>query len=130
MTLICGIPNAGKTTYSMQYKNVVHLDDYGHCLWTCLKKAVTFENPVIEGVYWGKKERKELINAKDWGNRACIWLDTPVDECVKRTGKSERCVRSYAQMFEPPTIDEGWDEIRIIRGEEVIVQSIDNQNKT
>ena len=28
ITLICGLPNAGKTTYSRQFENVIHLDDF------------------------------------------------------------------------------------------------------
>jgi len=32
--------------------------------------------------------------------------------------------------LEPPTLAEGWDEIRIVRGEEVIVQSKHNQIET
>ena len=27
MILICGIPNAGKTTYSQRYSDVIHFDE-------------------------------------------------------------------------------------------------------
>ncbi|MBF8249591.1 MAG: hypothetical protein HW400_192 [Candidatus Levybacteria bacterium] len=52
---------------------------------------------------------------------ACIWIDTPVDECLKRFRKrgsehstrelTEDILRRHASQFEPPTASEGFDSI-------------------
>lgn len=51
-------------------------------------------------------------------NIACIWMNTPVDECVKRLKErgehptrilTEEIIRKHASKFVPPTVDEGFD---------------------
>ena len=123
MLLIIGLPNAGKTTYSQRYHNAVHFDDVkgGRHRWANVVEMVKSDDSVvIEGVYAKASQRKPLIEACR-GKKTCIWLDTPADICAERerTGRkrSERFVRMAAQDFEPPTLDEGWDEIVIIRGD-------------
>ena len=117
--LICGLPRAGKTTYSKRYEKdcrVLHLDDYGgnnsgHM--RCNSKADTFEDVVIEGVYNRADWRKSLIRPHYNTYKKCIWLDTPIEIKRTRHGYCSHC----EYEFEPPTLDEGWDEIIIIRGE-------------
>ena len=119
LTLICGLPRAGKTTYSKRYEGtckVVHLDDYGggdkgHAQCT---GAVTSDDIVVEGIYHTARWRKNLIQkySGDW--KKCIWLDTPIEVKKKRHGYCAKC----EYYFEPPTYDEGWDEIIVIRGDD------------
>ena len=122
MILICGIPNAGKTTYSARFENVLHFDDVkgGRHRRDKVVDAVAENNSlVVEGVYPTAKERRRLPAASTERN-VCIWLDVPVDECVRRElagrNRSEHMVIWASERFEPPTLEEGWDEIVIIRG--------------
>jgi ATP-dependent DNA helicase RecQ len=66
MTLVCGLPNAGKTTYCKKFENVIHLDDYNEPRFNlrnkrCNEEAVKSETDVyIDGCYFTKELRKEL----------------------------------------------------------------------
>lgn len=112
ITLICGMPRAGKSTYSQQYDNVIHFDG----LWYAkvLERVEQASgNVVVEGIYHHANDRIRLINAYHGDGKKCIWLDTPLD-----VRKTRPMWRQWADpIFEPPTLNEGWDEIVIIRGE-------------
>ena len=120
LILICGIPNAGKTTYSSRYDNVIHLDDvcnYKHCAEIA---SQTNGEVVVEGVFYNIRQRKKLLEiCNDKSPKICIWMDTPIEECKRRENAYRRrpswIVGDYHNAFEPPTLDEGWDNIiRII----------------
>lgn len=116
MTLICGLPNAGKTTYSQRYPDVIHLDDFPRNKFlNCNAFVSTQDDCVVEGIYNLRCRRLKLLEAYH-GNapRICIWIDTPLDVCIQREsrGRPQSVVKS---PFQPPTLDEGWDEIRIVR---------------
>lgn len=105
--LICGLSNAGKTTYSQHFKNVIHYDEVPGT--TRQKHEFILEQSrhgeiCVEGVYGERFRRAELASAMK-GKKICIWLDTPVDVC-----KSRENFRG-STMFEPVTKDEGWDEV-------------------
>ena len=109
--LICGLPRAGKTTYSQKYRDkypIVHLDDCGINPYdgadNRIKRAT--DSIVVEGVYHRKNRRmKTLLHRKADEEKVCIWLDTPLEVRKRRVG-----YRRYDEYFE------GWDEIIIIRG--------------
>ena len=117
--LICGRSRAGKTTYSKRFDDVIHLDFCGG-LHTCyddaLKKVAEKDGDVIiEGVYNTAERRTALLNAyKGEGKRICIWLNTPNDIIKSRFFNSKNYLLPH--LFEPPTYEEGWDEIVVIRG--------------
>ena len=123
MVLIIGIPNAGKTTYSARFPKVVHFDAIkgrGIKRFDNIVEMVRADNSLcVEGVYEKAKERTSLVKASKEKN-TCIWLDVPVDVCVERERngrkRSGQMVIWASEEFEPPTLDEGWDEIIIIRG--------------
>lgn len=123
LVLICGIPNAGKTTYSSRYKNVIHTDDVvpsGRGHHQTVRDMVANEDDVcVEGTFIIARHRKKLAEAYNGNRKVCIWLDTPLDECIKREdrGRGTLITRNCSALFEPPTLDEGWDEIIIIRGD-------------
>lgn len=120
VTLICGIPNAGKTTYSRKFDNVIHHDSL--LLTTqeryryTIEKAKQSEDICIDGMYGEKKRRVELLDALKDYTKTCIWMDTPVEKCIKRENRRrpDHLILHYAKTFEPPTFDEGWDEIIVI----------------
>ncbi len=121
MILIIGLPNAGKTTYSNQYKNVIHFDDvWSRNIYSYLVDEIKKDNNIcIEGVFEKSLKRRMLVEASNSKN-ICIWLDTPLDVCLDRERKgrkrSDHLVIWANEDFEPPTFDEGWDEIITIRG--------------
>lgn len=130
LTLIIGVPNAGKTTYSdKNFENVLHMDDLvsegKHTAYVidCIENC---EGDIcVEGVYYAPGSRKRIADAYN-GYKQCIWLDTPIDECKRRENRRRPLfiIDNSYRMFKPPTLDEGWDEVIIIRpdGEEHLVK--------
>ena len=68
VTLICGLPNAGKTTYSKKLENVIHLDDYIGRIFkfrfkNCNLAASKAETDInVESCYYSKELRKEFLS--------------------------------------------------------------------
>ena len=60
---------------------------------------------------------EEVIKAYKGKNKKCIWLNTSKEIVLKRMAKDGIPVSRYHFDFEPPTYDEGWDEIIIIQEE-------------
>ena len=120
ISLICGRSRAGKTTYAKQFKNVIHLDSFGlppESYQKLLLKMVTYDDIIVEGIYDTAELRMQLLQAYQGpGDRICIWLDTPLDIIAERYGRF--LPKKHPYSFEPPTYDEGWDQITIIRKEE------------
>ena len=120
MILICGISRAGKTTYAQRFENVIHLDDYPQPRFTNCNKAISKMDGeiIVEGIYTTRKSRMKLLEAvKTNDKRICIWIDTSLDVALKRGGRKEKAIKQIAETSEPPTLDEGWDEIVIVKGE-------------
>lgn len=110
MVLICGLPNSGKTTYSKRFENVMHFDDYlGGRYEEGYRLASRMDDVCVEGLFQRRETRMRLIEACDHDYNLCIFLDTPAEICVNR-----KDFKGHTYM-EPPTYDEGWDEIEVIR---------------
>lgn len=125
--LICGRSRAGKTTYSRQFDEVIHLDSCGSatgCYDEVLKRvAAKRDDVVIDGVYNTVDRRKALLDAYHGdGDKICIWLDTSFDVIMSRAAVY------LPRVFDPPTLDEGWDEIVVIKGDDD-VQSYSRQTE-
>lgn len=116
--LICGLPNAGKTTYSQNFENVLHIDEicFNQIILDKLSKKNNNKDIVVEGIYGSSSSRQKLIKAYQ-GWTKCIFLDVPIEEIIRREdrGRAEFILRSAAKHFTPPTYDEGWDEIEVIK---------------
>ena len=115
-----GLPNAGKTTYSAQYDNVIHRDDFGgkNKYERIIELVKKNSDVCVEGVYLFAARRKDLVAASNTKN-TCIWLDTSPDLCRQREREGRNrwpgIINEAERLLEPPTYDEGWDEIiRII----------------
>lgn len=118
INLVCGRSRSGKTIYCKRFERVLHLDGFGimpNNYNKLLKKAEkTDSDLVVDGVYDTAELRTNLLNAyKGGGKRTCIWLDTPLDVIESRFVVIPS---KHPYPFEPPTFEEGWDEIIIIRG--------------
>lgn len=118
--MICGLPNAGKTTYSKQYENALHQDDIGTIRNIVGVVEQIDGDAVIEGYFGTRDERHKVLSAYK-GDVKCIFIDISVEESIKREDRNRhpQILRNASRFFEPPTIDEGWKEIVIIRGDEV-----------
>lgn len=123
--LICGLPNAGKTTFSKQFENVVHLDDV---IYTAPKERIPNtakeinslsdkNDIVVEGVFFLASTRKKLLSLLDFEcKKTCVWLCTSKQICIAREnrGREVSMIQQLHEQFQPPTLDEGWDEIIVI----------------
>lgn len=119
LTLICGISNAGKTTYSSKYKNTIHLDDFKTVKEVCSIVQKEKEKDVcVQGIFCLSRHRKQLCNVYN-GNKICIWLNTPLEECISRENRnrSQLIIKNGYEIFEPPTYKQGWDQIIIIEND-------------
>lgn len=116
--LICGVGRAGKTTYSQSFENVLHSDGMGRKpqRFRNVINALTDGDVIIEGIYETSTLRVELLQAYKGKGSKCIWLDTSEQLVKERLKKDGIPMLSSHFYFEPPTLDEGWDEIVIIRG--------------
>ena len=113
LTLICGMPRAGKTTYSQRFDNVIHQDGLSY---ETVKERVAMitGDVVIDGIYQHPYLRSKLIEAYNGKGKRCIWLDTPLEVRKKRPMWHP----THGMTFEPPTYEEGWDEILVLRGDD------------
>ena len=112
ITLITGLSNSGKTTYSQQYENVIHLDSGIN-----IDALPTDRDIVIEGVFNTKRVRERILSqleGKDF-NKTCIWIDAPLEVCLRRNKERHQfpdtVIFTQANFFQEPTEDEGWDEV-------------------
>lgn len=120
MKMIIGLPNSGKTTYSQRYTDTVHYDLLNFTTrqrYARLGELVALGEAVFEGVFGERCRRMELLSkCPPDEQKICIWLNTPLEVCLAREnrGRPPEVVLHHWRMFEPPTLDEGWDEIIII----------------
>lgn len=113
LTLICGLPRAGKTTYAEQFDNVIHLDTSGAYNGVLNRLKCKSGDIIIEGVYHQAKQRKQIIQTYNGEGFKCIWINTPKEIRQKRKGYDKFC----DFPFEPPTYKQGWDQIIIIEND-------------
>ena len=113
ITLICGHSRAGKTTYSQRFDNVLHLDEI-HTTQRVIQLVKAKDGDVVvEGIYYRPSERESLLHAYKGQGSRCICLDTPKEVREERMGH----LIKHDYPFRYPTLDEGWDELIIIRGD-------------
>lgn len=124
LTMICGIPNAGKTTYSKRFENALHLDEIGTTERVIEAIKQIDGDVVIEGYFGTSDERKKVL-ASHSGYAKCIFLDVSIDESIRREDRNRNAhiLRNAARFFEPPTYSEGWDEIIVIGEDDGNIQS-------
>lgn len=115
LTLICGHSRAGKTTYSQRFDNVIHLDDTHSTRKVREKVGRVVGDVVVEGIYYNPIDRVALLEAYRGEGTRCICLDTPREVREQRMGHAIR----HDYPFRIPAYSEGWDEIIVIRGDEV-----------
>lgn len=142
LIVLCGIPGSGKTTLSEQIAN--EQDVVLHCfdkrqgafsptkapsvrLQMCEDIAEDLRNGnsvVCDDLHTQSVWRENLLNAVAGTDcrKALIVMTTPLDECLRRNA-NRKCrlpdamIHSINGAYEPPTLEEGWDEIVFVTTE-------------
>lgn len=131
--VLCGLPGSGKTTLSHKLSKKYNakaysFDDFlqgnkGKTLkdfYQYLYQQSLTENIIIDTINLGIKVRLSLLKYfKDIEkSKILIVMTTPVEECIRRNNKRQRkeyvtdsMIYFLSSKYEPPTLDEGWDEI-------------------
>lgn len=71
----------------------------------------------VEGTYLAVRQRRKLLSAYKGDRKICIWLNTPLDVCIAREnrGRKDGLHIMCAKAIQPPTLDEGWNEIIVLK---------------
>ena len=140
LLIFSGAPASGKTTLSKEIaskQNMLRFSfDEEHCFQHKELAPLVVEalrngrSVVVDAVYAERRHRIELLSAvADIPcQKTLIFMATPIDECVRRNAQRinplpEFMVRDVYNSFEPPNLDEGWDEIREVKPYEVNLTS-------
>lgn len=145
--MLIGIPGSGKTTYSKdlakEYNAEVISSDRVRQTYIGIEEKDVFptvykltveelkegRNVILDATHITPKVRKRSFDALDaYGisyEKVAIYVDTPVEECIKRVEKRNQdpnelflpleVIESYGKNIIPPTEEEGFVEIRIIK---------------
>lgn len=126
--IFSGPPGSGKTTLSKKIseeQNAIRLSfDEMHCfqhkelIQPTLKALQEGKNVVLDSVFYRISQRKLILDAtKDLNcKRILIYMTTPLEECICRNAQRpnplpEFMIRDMYKSIEPPTLEEGWDDI-------------------
>ena len=90
------------------------MDEHMKDRWEYIQKVMS-EDAIFEGLFLKKESRLKLLSYAK-GKKICIWINTPYEECVRRNTRG-RNMQMFKRTFQPPTYDEGWDEIIKIKGD-------------
>ena len=148
MTLyvLCGIPGSGKSTMSMQIAKEQNAKLYSYDVIKRDSKLTSFNdictliyqqiitdlsngfNVVYDAPHTKIKHRASILEhlANVYCTKVLIMMKTPLAECIRRNSHRqgyeyvpEHIIYDFYNSFEPPDLDEGWDEIREVRPYEV-----------
>lgn len=136
--VLCGIPGSGKTTKAIQLAEENNAKLYSYDVIKHNSKLVYFEdisdiiyqnirddllngyNVIYDAPHTRLKHRNGVL--KSISDISCkkilIVMDTALKECLNRNSSRdgalclpEPIIYNFYNNFEPPTLDEGWDEI-------------------
>lgn len=128
LIVLCGAPGSGKTTLSKQlaeqYKAVhISFDErkyiqYAEMISPIVETLTEGKSVVADAVFAGINKRAMVLDAvKDIPCRKILfYMDTPLEECLRRNASREKRLPDFVvehlyNSIEPPTLEEGWDEI-------------------
>lgn len=129
--ILCGIPASGKTTLAKSLQGQLYSFDDLVTVNTLERHKETQkqmykdiqtdllngETVIVDHLLITKDRRKELLSyVPSDCKRVCYVLNTPLKDCLERNKNRENRLPAFvitqsAEQYEPPTFDEGWDEI-------------------
>ena len=148
--ILCGVPGSGKSTMSMQIAKEQNAKLYSYDEIKRDSKLTSFDdiceliyqriitdlsngfNVVYDAPHTKIKHRVDTLEhlAGVYCTKVLIVMKTPLDECLRRNSRRqgheyipEPIIHDFYNSFEPPNLDEGWDEIREVRPYEVTLTS-------
>ena len=149
LIMLVGIPGSGKTTYSKNliekynaevvstdkvrqtYPGIVESDVFPTVYKLCAEKLNSNINVILDATHITPKVRKRTFDALDQFNveyeKIAVYLDTPVDECLRRVEIRNNepgqlfipleVIESYGKNIIAPSLEEGFTDIFIIKEE-------------
>ncbi|AXF52507.1 MAG: AAA domain protein [Caudoviricetes sp.] len=150
--LMCGIPGSGKSSFANKYSGarskVVSRDRIRFELVKPDEPYFSKEKQVfnqfveeincalacgydvyVDATHISIASRNKIIRQLNKCNLACIWLDTPLQECIKRN-EDRKGTRAFVppnvitdmyDKFQKPELYEGFEKIHIVRPDEPII---------
>ena len=144
LIILVGLPSSGKSTYieknfcegfeilsSDKIRKELFFDEQNQAnnslvFSSLYRRAKEFlscgKSVVVDATNINRFERKRVLdNFTEFDiERIAIYIDTNINECIERDLKRARTVGDdiimhYANKFEPPTKDEGFDEVIVIK---------------
>lgn len=148
LLMLIGIPGSGKTTHSKDlakeydakvistdrvrqtYKDIKEEDVFPTVYKLCSEELKANRNVILDATHITPKVRKRSFDALDLYNvsyeKVAIYIDTPVEECIKRVEKRNQdpnelflpleVIDSYGKNIIIPSKEEGFIEIHFIKG--------------
>lgn len=130
--VMCGIPGSGKSTLSKQIANEqnlvrLSLDEMGYIrqyklIPHIIEALENGESVVADSLYTKKQWRTELLKAVRHIGCRCVllYMSTPLDVCISRNRGRKSSLPDFViediyNSIEPPTLDEGWDEVKEVK---------------
>lgn len=147
LIMLIGIQGSGKTTYSKElskeynaevvstdkvrqtYPGIVESEVFPTVYKLCAEKLKEGNNVILDATHITPKVRKRTFDALDQYEveyeKIAVYLDTPVEECVRRVDIRNKnpeelfipleVIESYGKNLIVPTKEEGFSEIYIIK---------------
>lgn len=135
--VFCGNAGSGKSTLSKKLAkehNAIRIsfDENGflqhkELIYPTIELLQDKKNVVVDALFVRKTSRKMILDSvKNIDcKRILIFMNTSLEECIHRNTQRpnplpEFMVRDIYNSIEPPTFDEGWDEIIVVNNDEDI----------
>ena len=132
MYVMCGVPGSGKTTRSKQMAEEMGLVRFSYDEMRCYRQESFLrhaaeamregKNVILDTVNLTANVRKKLLRyVEDIPcQKIVVFMDVPLEECQRRNANREmklpdRVIKNLHQGLQPPTDDEGWDEIHVYK---------------
>lgn len=130
--VMCGVPGSGKTTTSKQMAEEHGLERFSFDEMRCFRLE-EFMRPALEAIREGKSVildstnlranvRAKILQAVEDipCKKIAVYMNTPLEECIRRNANREArlqdcIIESTHRSLQPPTLDEGWDEVKEVK---------------